>query len=411
MERLSALSALAPVRPPVGWRRPSAVARPTDTVTLGAGDPRPPAPGRVERAVVVGAGPAGLATAIEMAQRGIRVEILEIRDFEYSRPIHLNLRQAALDGLEALGVYDRVMADAGRIEEEQDLHQGFILFPRDRAPEADRVPRNGHEVMDDDTVVQIETCKLERALHDRCRELGVQMRPHTRADLQPVECQDGSVAYRVTAGATDFGVPDLVVVADGANSPTRKALGIPFEAETEATYFLGGHVDVDLGPVVRKMVTPTATGYPQHLMASGHASEGDTWILVEVDPEHRDLAPEERLGYFCEQASKVAGEPIRPADVDWGGTHLSTVQNRKAGTTVAGCNVILVGDAARTGFAWSSGGANLALTADPQSVAHLLEHVHLDGWSRTRALHYFDVKSRMTSDAWLRPGAAEFAAA
>ena len=67
----------------------------------------------IENALVIGGGPAGLAAAIKLAERGIQVVILEMRSPDYSRPHHLNAREDTLHSLRDLGVYEQVRQASG----------------------------------------------------------------------------------------------------------------------------------------------------------------------------------------------------------------------------------------------------------------------------------------------------------
>jgi 2-polyprenyl-6-methoxyphenol hydroxylase-like FAD-dependent oxidoreductase len=129
-------------------------------------------------------------------------------------------------------------------------------------------------------------------------------------------------------------------------------------------------------------------------------------VLVEVDPDHRQMREAAQIReYFCHEATQLAGRTVETDQVRWGGNYLSFVQNRQADHMTAGDNVVLFGDAARTGFAWSSGGANLCMV-DVQNVDRLVDD--LSSGKRQEGLERFEWRTRYTGEAWLIAGANEF---
>lgn len=344
----------------------------------------------------------------------MKVTVLELRD-SYQRPVHLNLRQPALDRLGELGVSSEAIAAFGQSIGEQRVSAGAGLISSELdwllAEGGKHTASTPAELMDTSIVTQAGTRDLEQALAATAAELGVEVISRSRALLAPISGSSKMSLVRQSADDPNrlqpMGVPPLVVVADGANSSTRQQLGIDFRPETTATYFVGGHLAVGVGPLVRKMVYNTEDGFRQHLMVAGHVKRDESWCLIEVEPEHRDLQGAELLEYFARNASRVVGQQVTPETVTWGGQALSLVQNRKASETAPADNVVLLGDSARAGFAWSSGGANLALTYD---IDNLLAYVDAleGGVEPGQARAQYAQRCDGISEAWLEPSRSEF---
>lgn len=363
-------------------------------------------------AVIVGGGPAGLAAAIRIRQKGLPVTVIELRE-AYKRPINVNLRQASLDYLEELGVSAHaypVVNDEFILQHEDGSRDSYVRHPSLRQADGGRHTRNAPGIMKEDPVMQVRLSELEESLARRAAELGVRIEHGARAVMQPSQGGYEVQLQRVRPEGNGFvdegppeslGKPDLIGVCDGANSQTRAQLGIDFEARSDSTYFVGAQVNglEDLAGTTRKMIDEHGD-FRQHKMLTGN------WVLVEVDPQHREMHEQEEIReYFCHEASQLAGRKIEPEQLAWGGNYMSFVQNRQANHVTAGDNVVLLGDAARTGFAWNSGGANMCFV-DAQNFDQLVDQVATG--RRQEGLDQYEWRTRYTGGAWLIAGANEF---
>ena len=350
----------------------------------------------IENAIVVGGGPAGLAAAIKLAERGIQVVVLEMRTPDYSRPHHLNAREDTVHSLRDLGVYEQIRQASG-------WHEHPVC-------ESTWTPLHGQaaETLAGESVGQVRISDVERALYDKSQKLGILYLEGQTAQLVPgPEGMYSITAQSVAGGHSEaMGQPDLVVVADGSNSPTRKALGIPFLEESSPRYYLGALVNKTIGPDFRKMGMHDGQGL-FHMMATGHSKYPSTWISVEGSPRLQEMTPEERDRYLAERGSVLIGQKIGPEDIGWGSGQITVVQNRRAEECTAGSNVLLVGDALRTGSVWVSGGLNLALTTDIYNLEQVVDTINIQGRSREDALETYDWRSTLATKAWHVAGSDE----
>lgn len=380
-------------------------------------------------AVVVGGGPAGLAAAITLAKMGAKVTVLEARANEagdkpaHARPHQISLRQESLEMLKTLGAYDQVMDKSGFVDKEVhihadgDNHQLSEKKPEGKthAPLANII--NPNNLMTD-SVSQVRISDVESSLLEQALKHGVEIKAGVQATLVPtadggsysvgiqkVE-KDAESGYKPVGEMTDLGVPSLVVVADGAGSPTRAALGIGVVEESKAKNYLGGHIQKGLGAETRKATLVDSDGEKRHVMATGHAKYDQTWVSVEISPEEAKLAPKERAKLLADKAQMVMGQEVSTSDIGWGAGQLTTVQNRRAERTTAGSNVVLLGDSAGTGSVWVGGGLNLALTTHLSALKNAMSRIQA-GSDRGATMEIYDKTIQWATSVWHKAGAAE----
>ena len=144
--------------------------------------------------LIVGGGPAGLATAIFAASEGFEVALLERRRFPIDKPCGEGLMPQGVRLLEAMGV---------RIEKSHPF-EGIRYVDDGHVAEARF--RDGHGL-------GVRRTELSRALLARARELGVSIREETRVEAV-IQWTDGAtVAF--AGGSLDA---KWVIVADGLGS-------------------------------------------------------------------------------------------------------------------------------------------------------------------------------------------------
>lgn len=359
----------------------------------------------VQEVVVVGGGPGGLAAAIELAERGIKARVIEVRSADYQRPHHLNARMSTLHSFEDYGIYEDVKEASG--------------FSEELSPMKGRALKNGPQVIQSESVAQVRISDVEKALYKRAMELGVEYIPHHRVvmgepdengmysvRLEQVEVVDGRVVG--TGKLSEVLHPDLVIGADGAGSPTRAALGIGLVDESDPRIYLGGLVEKPLSPEGGYVRVACMEGEElRHYMATGHKKYPQTWVSVEAGEGVKSLSPEERTDYLAQRASAVMGFRVKPEDISWGAGQITVVQNRRAERTVAGNNVVFIGDAVRTGSVWQSGGLNLALTSDISNLVRLVDNINMRSHSREHALYEYNLRANHATRAWHQAGQAE----
>ena len=179
--------------------------------------------------VVVGAGPVGLAAAIDLAQRGLPVLLLDDDDTVSVGSRGLCYAKRTLEILDRLSCGQAVVDKGVTWNVGRTFHREQEVFSFNLLPEPDH-RRPG--------MVNLQQYHLEQFLVERAQALpGINLRwkhkvtavtPQAQGAVVQVETADGS--YTLHA--------DWLVVADGARSPIRCMLGLDTEGKVFQDRFL-----------------------------------------------------------------------------------------------------------------------------------------------------------------------------
>jgi 2-polyprenyl-6-methoxyphenol hydroxylase-like FAD-dependent oxidoreductase len=168
----------------------------------------------VENVLIVGGGFTGLTAAIALAQRGVKITLID-RTKTWARVGHgLTIQGNALRVFKEIGVIDEVL-ETGHAE------QGITLFFQDgRVMAPMPTPRTGG----DDLPPTIGALRpdLHEILVKKAESLGVEIR--LGQELVSFEDNGDSATSLLSDGTTETW--DIIVVAEGIKSPTRPKLGI-----------------------------------------------------------------------------------------------------------------------------------------------------------------------------------------
>jgi len=162
------------------------------------------------RALVVGAGIGGLATALALGKQGWHVDVVEIKDRNVTVGVGLNHPANALRALKRLGLFDQVAA-AGY------TYRGIQRFDAEGTLTERFVP-----VDPPDVPFQISMTRAD--LHDILMGAIERLDVRVRLALTWSDIQDTGEQVDVTFTDGTRGTYDLVVGADGIRSPLRGRL-------------------------------------------------------------------------------------------------------------------------------------------------------------------------------------------
>lgn len=298
--------------------------------------------------VVVGAGPVGLSAAIDLAQQGLPVLLLDDDDTVSVGSRGLCYAKRTLEILDRLGCGDAVVDRGVTWNVGRTFHRDDEVFSFDLLPEA------GHRRPG---MVNLQQYHLEEILVRRAEACdGLVLRWKHR--VVAVEPGDGGVRLTVETADGTFALDaDWLVVADGARSPIRRLLGLDVDGKVFQDRFLIADVVLkhELFPADRTerwfwFDPPFHPGQSVLL----HREADDVWRIDfqlgwDADPE-----AEKRPERVIPRIRAMLG-PDRPFELEW--VSVYTFQCRRMARFRHG-RVLFTGDAAHQVSPFGARGAN-----------------------------------------------------
>ncbi|MEP4031595.1 FAD-dependent oxidoreductase [Roseibium polysiphoniae] len=173
--------------------------------------------------VVVGAGPVGLATAIDLAMSNVPVVVLDENDKVSfgSRAICFSKR--------TLEIMDRLGCADAFVEKGVVWNVGKVFFGDRKVYDFNLLPEEGHK---HPAFVNLQQYYCELYLVERVRQLQaegkpIQIRGNNRLSALETSATGSRLTVETPEGAYDL-TCDWLVACDGANSPTRGMMGLDF---------------------------------------------------------------------------------------------------------------------------------------------------------------------------------------
>ena len=254
---------------------------------------------------VVGAGPVGLAAAIDLKLRGVDVLLVDEGDTVSAGSRLICLAKRSLEIFARLGIGAELAAkgvvwNRGKVFHGDDLVYAFDLLPE----EGHRWP----------AFINIQQYYVEEYLVDRARSLGIDLRWKTR--LTGTEDQGDGVRAQVSTPEGGYSFTcDWLLACDGVRSTVRGGLDLPFRGQSFPDRFL-------IADVRMKAEFPAERRFwfdpPFHAGRSAllHKQPDDIWRIdlqlgPDADPEE-EAKPERVLPRI-----RAMIGPDTPFDLEW----------------------------------------------------------------------------------------------
>src|SRR5712675_941208 len=335
--------------------------------------------------VVVGAGPVGLSLAIDLAQRGQSVVLLDDADRigEGARAICFSER--------TLEYWDRLAVGGRMVDKGVVWSVGRIFHGASLVYQFNLLPEEGHKRP---AFINLQQFYAEAYLVDRVEELpavdlrwrnkvvGLEQRnDHVRL---MIETPDGP--YRLHAG--------FVVACDGARSSLRQMVGAEFAGQVFEDQFL-------IADVKMTAAFPTERWFwfdpPFHAGRSAllHKQPDDVWRIDLQLNRHADPAIEKQPDNVRPRIARMLGHD--KFEFEW--ISLYKFQCRRMNRFIHG-RVIFAGDAAHQVSPFGARGANSGLE-DAEHISWKLDRV-LRGVSPESLLESYHVERSAAADENIR---------
>lgn len=183
---------------------------------------------RAAPVLIAGAGPAGLAAALSLAQAGVVIRIIDTLDKPTNQSRAAIVHARTIEMFERLGIADDFLAVGVKVHGASIYGPDGGLLTR---PNMDHLPTHYPYMLG------VDQCTTERLLTERLNALGVTV--ERSVELLDFEQSDSAVTARLrhadgSETAEEF---SYLLGADGARSVARHTLGLQLEGETlDATW-------------------------------------------------------------------------------------------------------------------------------------------------------------------------------
>jgi 3-(3-hydroxy-phenyl)propionate hydroxylase len=335
--------------------------------------------------VVVGAGPVGLSLAIDLAQRGQAVVLLDDADRigEGSRAICFSKR--ALEYWDRLGVGDR-MVEKGVV-----WSVGRIFHGPSELYQFNLLPEPGHKRP---AFINLQQFYAEAYLVDRVNELP-QVSLRWRSKVTALESRNDCVVLTIETPDGSYCLAGQYVIAcDGARSSLRRMVGAEFDGQVFEDQFL-------IADVKMTAAFPTERWFwfdpPFHAGRSAllHKQPDDVWRIDLQLSRYADPGVEKRPENVRPRIARMLGHD--QFEFEW--ISLYKFQCRRMERFIHG-RVIFAGDSAHQVSPFGARGANSGLE-DAENLAWKLDRV-LRGQSPERLIESYHVERSAAADENIR---------
>ncbi|QKV20304.1 FAD-dependent oxidoreductase [Oricola thermophila] len=328
--------------------------------------------------VVVGAGPIGLAAAIDLAQMDVPVVVLDDND-----KVSWGSR-AVCYAKRPLEILDRLGCGQPMVDKGVEWNIGKVFFDDRQVYEFNLLPESGHRRP---AFINLQQYYFEQYLVERIRELQREGKPvelRGRNKVVSVEEKEGGVALTVDTPDGPYAISaDWLIACDGAGSPIRSMMGLDFVGRVFEDNFL-------IADVVMEADFPTERWFwfdpPFNRGQSAllHRQPDNVWRIDLQLGWDIDKEEEKKPENVIPRLKAMLGEDVK-FELEW--VSIYTFQCRRMEKFRHG-HVIFAGDSAHQVSPFGARGANSGLQ-DTDNLCWKLKLV-MDGLAPESLLDSYD---------------------
>lgn len=330
--------------------------------------------------VIIGAGPVGLAAAIDLAQQGIQTVVLDDNDKVSfgSRAICFAKRQ--------LEILDRLGCGQPFVDKGVQWNVGKVFFDRRQVYEFNLLAEDGHKRP---AFINLQQYYFEEYLVHRVRELEAAGAPIEIRGCNKVEAigqHDDHVTLSVQTPEDAYTIEaDWLIACDGAGSPTRRMLGLDFVGRIFEDNFLIADVIMDADfPTERWFWFDPPFNKGQSALL--HKQPDGVWRIDLQLGWDIDKEVEKRPENVIPRLKAMLGDDVE-FEIEW--VSIYTFQCRRMEKFRHG-RTLFAGDAAHQVSPFGARGANSGMQ-DTDNLVWKLKLV-IDGIAPTSLLDSYDVE-------------------
>ncbi len=336
--------------------------------------------------VVIGAGPVGLALAIDLAQQGIAVTVLDENDKVSWGSRAICFAKRPLEILDRLGCGQK-MVDKGVV-----WNLGKVFFDERKVYDFNLLPEDGHKRP---AFINLQQYYLEQYLVERALEIGrdtglLELRGGNKVSAVAQRADGVELTVETPEGPYRL-IADWLVACDGAGSPTRAMMDLDFRGRVFEDNFL-------IADVVMKADFPTERWFwfdpPFNRGQSAllHRQPDDVWRIDLQLGWNIDREAEKQPERIAPKLKAMLGEDIE-YELEW--VSIYTFQCRRMEKFRHG-RVIFAGDSAHQVSPFGARGANSGLQ-DTDNLAWKLKLV-VEGTAPEALLDSYDAERVFAAD-------------
>ena len=330
--------------------------------------------------IVIGAGPVGLAAAIDLGMQGVPVVVLDDNDRVSTGSRAICFAKRPLEIFDRLGCGD-AMVDMGVV-----WNRGRVFMGEREIYDFNLLPEAGHRRP---AFINLQQYHLEHILLNRLRDLQetgapIQLRGKSRVSAIGQHDDHARIEIDTPEGPYDLEA-DWLIACDGAGSATRRMLGIDFQGRVFEDNFL-------IADVIMQADFPTERWFwfdpPFNPGQSAllHKQPDGVWRIDLQLGWDIDKEKEKRPENVIPRIKAMLGEDV-PFELEW--VSVYTFQCRRMESFRHG-RVIFAGDAAHQVSPFGARGANSGFQ-DTDNLCWKLKLV-LDGAAPETLLDSYDTE-------------------